>query len=126
MSNEARAKVLEEVATIASALYWALEGMALNVPNDTEIQRVKLKDALTELQALEAKPQTDNGGLVEALKMINSKIDTAGAERIIASNIGQLGLYFTGGEVRQFRAALAQADAKEGGQEAERQKTGAS
>jgi hypothetical protein len=50
-----REKALEKVATAANALYWALEGMALGIPNDTESQRVNLANALKALPSADGK-----------------------------------------------------------------------
>lgn len=53
------------------------------------------------------KLRQQSAALVSALRKINAKIQTAGAERILANNFGELAIYFSGAEVRAFRAALA-------------------
>lgn len=45
--------------------------------------------------------------LAELLEKVNGKIQTAGAERILANNFGELAIYFSGHEVRIMCAALA-------------------
>lgn len=45
--------------------------------------------------------------LEEFLEKLNGKIQTAGAERILAKNFGELAIYFSGDEIRAMRKALA-------------------
>lgn len=45
--------------------------------------------------------------LAEFLEKLNGKIQTAGAERILATNFGELAIYFSGDEIRAMRKALA-------------------
>jgi len=45
--------------------------------------------------------------LEEFLEKLNGKIQTAGAERILANNFGELAIYFSGDEIRVMRKALA-------------------
>ena len=45
--------------------------------------------------------------LAEFLEKLNGKIQTAGAERILEKNFGELAIYFSGDEIRAMRKALA-------------------
>ena len=49
-------KALESVAEFANNLWWSIEGEAAGIENDLEAQRVNLKKALEDLNALKSHP----------------------------------------------------------------------
>ena len=88
-SLERARKFLDEQLELRSPMHSWLESLAL------EFDAIaRERDEVTEK-------------LEEFLEKLNGKIQTAGAERILANNFGELAIYFSGDEIRVMRKALA-------------------
>ena len=99
-------KALESVAEFANNLWWSIEGEAAGIENDLEAQRVNLKKALEDLNALKSRPtpaKEPSGELGKAAEeALRAAIDVNSAAESFLGDVG-MGDCYLRDQIEKFR-----------------------